>query len=136
MTAFTNQDRNFRPLAFVDKHELGKLPPQIATIFSGDEHFIHRTFWGILKKNKFSNLKRQPGQYIQMLADDIYQTIWIQIWTLYSNRSLCRIRNKKAYIKQIVRFKIIDTDKWLSRFVSYDDLLQKKIGRSNGIYHQ
>ena len=112
--------------AVITRKDLDKLPSQIAEIFIGDEQLIHRAFWGILKKNRFPSIKSLPAKYIQMIADDISQIVWARIWELYQKQSLENIKNKRAYVRQIVRFKIIDTNKWLSRHVSYEDLLQRK----------
>jgi len=123
-----NKKRGGKQLAVLTEKDLKKLPSQISEIFIGDEQFIHKTFWGILKNNKFSSIKRLPAQHIKMIADDIFQTALIRIWVLYSDRSLKTIKNKKAYIRQIIRFKIIDTDRRLGRLVSYDDIIHKNGG--------
>ena len=121
----SKNNTNANHLAAINHNDLDKLPNQISQIFINDEQFIWRTFWGILKSNNFSFIKKQPDHYIKMIADDIFQTVWSQIWFLYSNGSLDRVKNKKAYIRQIIRYKMIDTNKLLSRCVSFDNYMNR-----------
>lgn len=118
-------NEDYSSFSGIQEHEWDQIPLEITEIFSEDKSLMQKTFWGIIKKGKLYNLKRLGMKSLKVLADDIYQTTWDIIFTYYSDGTLSTIKKekRKAYICSIIRYKMIDENNFLSRLISFEELI-------------
>ena len=91
-------------------------------ILSGDHSFIRKSFFCMFEKGRFPYIGLRCNSEIKHWVNDLSQNVSLVILEKAISGSLGEIKYPKAYIKQIVRYKSIDENNRLGKYISIDSI--------------